>query len=232
MVPYKSVYIFRLFVVLIISFVHIIIIKSIDWECGEEYLMLHDIEIIKKDLVNLDPSIFATKWFFDTIPFVFEEEYSQYIQWRHELSEKINIDPCDIIITGSAGLGISLNPNKNFKPFDSASDIDICIFSEYYFSVAWHDLLGLSLAGSSYKMITAIKEHRNKYIYWGTIATDIILPVLSFGAEWARIIPKINGYVSLRDHEIHFRIYKDRQAFRRYLLNSLINRKTALLEGR
>lgn len=110
------------------------------------------------------------------------------ISWRHDLAEKLGIDPSDIIITGSAGLGISLNPHKNFKCFDAKSDIDICIFSEYFFSVAWHDLLNLPLVGLNSKMSSAVKEHRSSFIYWGTVATDQILPILSFGPQWGRIM--------------------------------------------
>lgn len=192
--------------------------------------MVHEADIIKKDLLALHPSVFATKWYFDTVPFIFENQYDQYLGWRHELADKINIDPSDIVITGSGGLGISLSPQKNFKIFNENSDIDICIFSEYYFSVAWHDLLSLSLRSLDYKMITAIKEHKSKYIYWGTIATDQILPVLSFGAQWGRIIPHMKKYKALEDHEINFRIYRDRLSFRRYLLTSVENRRAALLE--
>ena len=194
--------------------------------------MVHEPEIIKKDLLALTPSVFATKWYFDAIPFVFENEYDQYIDWRHNLAAQINIDPSDIIITGSAGLGISLNPHKNFKSFDSRSDIDVCIFSEYYFSVAWHDLLNISLVGLNYKMSAAIKEHRSRFIYWGTIATDQILPLLSFGSHWGRVIPQMSKYNALKDHEINFRIYKDRQSFRRYLLTSIEDRRTVLLEAK
>ena len=191
--------------------------------------MIRRSDIIKEELLSLSPSKFATKWYFDAVPFVFENQYNQYLEWRHELSDKINVDPSDVIITGSAGLGISLNPHKNFKAFNPGSDIDICVFSEYYFSVAWHDLLNLSFNGLDYKMISAIKEHRNRYIYWGTIATDQILPIL--GAQWGRIIPQMSKYKALEDHDIHFRIYRDRQSFRRYLLNSIEDRKAALLEA-
>lgn len=191
---------------------------------------IHNVDEIKKDLIQLSPTFFATKWLFDTVPYVFESDYLGYVQWRHELAESIEVDPSDIIITGSAGLGISLNPYKNFKKFDEKSDIDICIFSEYYFTIAWHDLLESILPNLTPKMATAVKNHRTNYIYWETIATDQILPILSFGGKWGRIISQMNKYSCLENHEIHFRIYKNRQAFRRYLLNGLIDRQAKLLE--
>ena len=41
---------------------------------------------------------------------------------------------------GSAAIGCSLNPVKNFKPFDSASDVDVAVISNYHFTVAWRYL--------------------------------------------------------------------------------------------
>lgn len=192
--------------------------------------MTHEQSIIKRDLLNLPTTLFITKWFFDTCPFVFESNPEFYREWRHLFSAKVNIDPSDIILTGSASIGFSLSPYKNFKPFDENSDIDICIFSDYYFTISWHDLLNIHLNNFSYKYKTKIKEHREKYIYWGTIATDTILPILSFGPTWERIIPQINNYPKLKDHNIHFRIYKDRQSFRNYSIQSMEKTKNTLME--
>ena len=129
----------------------------------------------------------------------------------------MRIDARDIIITGSASLGFSLNPNKNFKSFDKKSDIDISIISHHYFDVAWHDLIHLSPAGISPKMKTALEDHRKRLIYWGTVATDKILPLLSFGGEWDRIIKTCQLPEPLVDHEINFRIYKDALSIRNYI---------------
>lgn len=194
--------------------------------------MLHSFDMIKRDLQQMDSSMFATKWYFDTMPFVFEGDEKAYISWRHLISAEIDIDPSDILLTGSASLGISLNPYKNFKAFDNQSDIDICIFSEYYFSIAWRELSSKTMVNLSYPMQTAIKKHKDTYIYWGTVATDKILPLLSFGAKWGRIIPKLSKFEAIGDHDVHFRIYKDRLSFRRYLLQSIEERKIALLEGK
>ena len=66
------------------------------------------------------------------------------------------------------------------------SDIDVAIISHHHFDLAWHELRNL---GANYYSLNtlqrdSIDKHKSKYIYWGTIATDKILPVLSFGKEW------------------------------------------------
>lgn len=109
--------------------------------------MPRDIELVKQELESSTTSIFITKWILEHTPYVFEDYETEYISWRHEIAEKLRIDARDIIITGSASLGFSLNPNKNFKSFDKKSDIDISIISHHYFDVAWHDLIHLSPAG-------------------------------------------------------------------------------------
>lgn len=103
--------------------------------------MPRDIELVKQELESSTTSIFITKWILEHTPYVFEDYETEYISWRHEIAEKLRIDARDIIITGSASLGFSLNPNKNFKSFDKKSDIDISIISHHYFDVAWHDLI-------------------------------------------------------------------------------------------
>lgn len=124
--------------------------------------MPRDIELVKQELESSTTSIFITKWILEHTPYVFEDYETEYISWRHEIAEKLRIDARDIIITGSASLGFSLNPNKNFKSFDKKSDIDISIISHHYFDVAWHDLIHLSPAGISPKMKTALEDHRKR----------------------------------------------------------------------
>lgn len=83
--------------------------------------MPRDIELVKQELESSTTSIFITKWILEHTPYVFEDYETEYISWRHEIAEKLRIDARDIIITGSASLGFSLNPNKNFKSFDKKS---------------------------------------------------------------------------------------------------------------
>ena len=89
--------------------------------------MPRDIELVKQELESSTTSIFITKWILEHTPYVFEDYETEYISWRHEIAEKLRIDARDIIITGSASLGFSLNPNKNFKSFDKKSDIDVIV---------------------------------------------------------------------------------------------------------
>jgi len=187
---------------------------------------------VKHELEMLPVSSFITKWILEHTPYIFDEQDFKYIQWRESLAGKLKIDTCEIVVTGSASLGFSLNPNKNFKAFDDKSDVDVSIISDYYFDVAWHDLLHLNRPNLPYKMKLALDDHRSRLIYWGTIATDKILPLLSFGQEWENIINESRTLPILEDRDINFRIYRDTKAIRDYLSLSVTERRNALLEAK
>ena len=192
--------------------------------------MERDLEQIKNDLVQLSDSHFITKWILEHTPYIFDNDEKNYIEWRMEISKMMRVDPSDIHITGSAALGFSLNPHKNFKLFDEKSDIDICIISHLFFDIAWYDLIHTKRSNLPPKMQTALDEHRNRLIYWGTIATDKLLPLLSFGRDWDKIITQNSNLPALAGRTINFRIYKDTLSFRNYVSESVNNRRIALLE--
>ena len=74
--------------------------------------MGRDIIEVKNELKKLPVSIFITKWILEHTPYIFEDQEFEYIEWREKLADKLRIDTCDIIITGSASLGFSISPEK------------------------------------------------------------------------------------------------------------------------
>lgn len=98
--------------------------------------MSEDTNDARRELESLPTSTFITKWIFEHTPFIFSDSMTDYISWREALAMKFKVDPSDIIITGSACLGFSINPGKNFKIFNDDSDIDVSIVSNYYFDTA------------------------------------------------------------------------------------------------
>ena len=190
-----------------------------------------ELKIKTEQLLSQPASTFITQWILEHTPYIFKEKADEYLKWREIIAEKLKLDPCNIYITGSAALGFSLNPNKPlFKPFDKQSDLDVSIVSNHFFDVAWHDILYKDYPQLSYQMKAAVDDHRKRLIYWGTIATDKILSLLSFGADWDRIIRESRIYDYLEDRDINFRIYKDTSSLRRYLTLSVTGGRDRMLE--
>jgi len=190
-------------------------------------------DFIKKDIVDLQNSEFISKWIIDAIPFICGQNYSLYLQWRHYIAKQIGIDPNDIFISGSSCLGFSLSPHKMLRNFNNKSDIDVCIVSENYFNIAWYELRSIK-SHSQYmsleKFRGAIDAHRTKYIYWGTIATDKILGVFSFGSKWSEALETSRRFTCFENRDFNFRIYKDNKSFRDYTSLSVSDCRKALLE--
>ncbi|MGZ8191640.1 MAG: hypothetical protein ACXWTS_10500 [Methylococcaceae bacterium] len=184
------------------------------------------------ELLNTPPELVASLWILDRIPYPFRENKKQYTEWRHKLSSLIEVDSSEIIITGSAAFGISLNPNKNYRFYNDVSDIDVAIVSEYFFNTSWRYLrnLGTDIHSMPQAAKQSVKDHVKKYIYWGTIATDKLLPYLPFGTQWLNALEEMSKLEPTKNRTIKARIYKDFESLRAYQVNNLKNLRTQELE--
>lgn len=182
-----------------------------------------NIQTFLYDLENKDLSFTASKWLIEKFPFVFNDDSEGYLQWKEQLSKKIGVDSRAISFIGSACVGFSLNPHKNFKAFDSKSDFDIALISHHYFDLAWHELrcLGTKILGLSTRELNCVNDHRKNYIYWGTIATDKILPIFSFGKDWVIALAEMAQLYPAEGREINVRIYNDFESLRSYHIHNL-----------
>src|SRR5688500_10040342 len=99
---------------------------------------------VRADVTNEAPDWCATKWVLEPLPFLFEVGGPSALwRWKSTLAGQLEVDPKNVLITGSAAVGVSLNPYKSFKPFDDKSDIDVAVISTYHFDVAWRTLRNL-----------------------------------------------------------------------------------------
>jgi hypothetical protein len=177
----------------------------------------------KTEISTTDISFMTSKWIIEKVPFIFADNLEHYIRWKEILASKIGVDSKAIVLTGSASVGFSLNPDNNLRAFSEKSDIDVAIISQHYFDISWHFLRNIGTNRYSYsrKEITAIDDHRNRLIYWGTIATDKIIQLLPFGDKWVTSLNEMSNIEPTKDRTINIRIYKDFEALRAYHLNNL-----------
>ena len=76
-----------------------------------------------------------------------------------------------------------------------------------------HELFNYKKA---FKEKDSIRDHRERLVYWGTIATDKIIQILPFGKEWINAIDEMRKIDPTIDRDINFRIYKDFESLREY----------------
>jgi predicted nucleotidyltransferase len=180
-------------------------------------------EALIQSLRTESPVAFVDNHLFDCIPAIFANDRAQFINWKRALAEKIEVDPACITIVGSAATGTSLNPTKNFKPFDEDSDVDVAIVSPYHFTVGWRYLRmhGARRLRVDLRTRIAWDEHVRRYIYWGTIATDRLLGVLPFGLQWLQATTEIAQFSPTLGRTVNLRIYADYESLRAYQIQGV-----------
>src|SRR5437867_2216858 len=131
-------------------------------------------EQLRADLLELQPDFFASKWVIERIPYIFGDDSVAFWTWKHKLARLLDVDAASLLIVGSAAVGVSLSPNKNFRKFEAASDVDVAVVSNHHFDLVWRWLR--ALGAERYKwpveVQRAIDEHRRRLVYWGIMATD------------------------------------------------------------
>jgi len=177
-----------------------------------------DVDELHTALLDMEPKSFVSRYILEPVPFAFSGDLQLWIDWKETLAVLLYIDAYDIVMTGSASMGYSLNPMKSFKAFDNLSDIDCGVISEHYFNVAWRHLRQSQVAWLGYpkKLRTALTSHRTQYIFDGTIATDRIMSILPFGRDWQGALEIMSEVPPTVGRDVKLRIYKDFDALRHY----------------
>jgi hypothetical protein len=191
-----------------------------------------DVAALHSALLEKEPIDFVSHHIFEPVPFAFNSDLSSWIRWKTSMARLLEVDPQDIVLIGTAALGYSLNPNKSYKVFDGASDIDCGVISQYHFEIAWRYLRQirpswLSLPSSSKR---AIEMHRKSYVFSGTIASDSILALLPFGSKWQSALDEMSKSPPTVGRVVKLRIYKDYDALRYYQTLGIEKLRNQLVE--
>jgi hypothetical protein len=188
---------------------------------------------VKADLLALRPERFVTKWFAERIPAIFGTDQAKHISWKQDLADQIGVSIFDLALVGSAAVGLSLSPAKNFSLFAADSDVDVAVVSSYYFDLAWRWLR--RLGAERYRLPRTaqnwVKEHESRLVYWGTIATDQLLPHMPFGPEWMPRLAALSSKDPVGGREVNVRLYRDFEALESYLSHGVRRLRSRLEEG-
>jgi hypothetical protein len=189
---------------------------------------------MEKQLRTLDAAAFTTLHILDRVPAIFPNR-EQYAAWRSTIGRGLDVDPLCLVVVGSTGVGISLSPKKEkfLKPFHPGSDVDLAVISPSHFETAWRWLRSLGpvdrLRARSSEQADFLKMHRGHLVFDGAIATDMWLPFLPFGPQWASALGRAGTLNPTKDREVKARLYRDFESLREYQRSNVDKQKAALI---
>lgn len=176
---------------------------------------------------------FLSARMFAATPSIFGGDHQSWVHWRCELAERLGVDDHGVLLAGSAAFGISLNPDKAFRPFDVRSDIDVAVIDQRHFETAWYELRHMRerlWTQMPRPVKRELKRFAPNYVFSGAIATDKVLSRLSFGRDWLLALNHMAGVPPTEDREIKVRLYRDAAALRDYQLRGLRDAQAALMQ--
>lgn len=113
---------------------------------------------------NLSKEAIARLWLSEGIPFAFKNSPALYEVIRVWLGNRLDVDPKEIHLSGSARIGQSLAPAKMGKVFGSHSDLDLFVISNSLFDQVRTDFNNWSYDFESGSIQAANEREGN---FWG-----------------------------------------------------------------
>lgn len=201
-------------------------------------------EMIKSDLLNLDPYAFYMKhivkshnWYFsDYLHFPSNEIVDRMDHFKEIVSSHLQISFHSLQIVGSAKTGYSLSPKKLLTPFHDeipgapSSDIDIAIISDRLFHHFWSELRDIRGLWNKQPYFTYLTSS----IFRGYINEKDLTAIPGPDKEWESLVRPIN--VKLQDslgfvHPITYRLYRSWDDLQDYQIGGIAKVKR-VLEGK
>jgi hypothetical protein len=190
-----------------------------------------DLLLIKTQIKYGSAATLAGELVLERVPAVFQEDWALYRKWRASLSARLEVDPCDVVVTGSAAAGFSLNPDKNLRLFGDHSDVDAAVISPFHFDTAWRLLREKKSSDVSPTDWDYIMEHKSYYVFEGCIALDRILHLMPFGSRWKSAFEFMKTQPPTEERNIKARLYRDNDSVRLYQKMGLEKLQVALNKG-
>jgi hypothetical protein len=137
----------------------------------------------------------ARLWLSEGIPFAFRTCPGVYESARTWLSVRLNVDPKEINITGSARIGQSLAPQKNGAIFGRHSDLDLFIVSSDLFERIRNDFNAWSYHFESGQIVPSNDRERGFWVDNNQRGPKII----QRGFMDSKIVPNRDEYPTIKN---------------------------------
>jgi len=130
-----------------------------------------------------------------------------YFALRSTIARKYDVHPNDVLVVGSAKLGFSIAPRKQYRPFCDESDVDVVIVSEGLFSTIWQRVHQYEDSGGYWEGGPAFKE----YLFNGWIRPDKFPRAKAFEIcyEWWEFFKALAASGDYTPYKIRAALYKN-----------------------
>lgn len=170
------------------------------------------------------------------VPWIFDGNAAAFRIWRERVARAALLSPSALFIVGSAAFGYSLHPDKLGREFrrpgniDGPSDIDIAIVDAGVFTAIWDSVVTLDRGRGLGPVIRAFGGSRSvgewilqtrKNVYWGHISASLSSSGTELSARIRAMLAEASRLPPLEGHPSRARLYRTRDDFRHYHLNSL-----------
>ena len=146
--------------------------------------------------------------------------FLQYDEFKKYIAKKLDVHYNNVGIVGSAKLGFSLNPQKDYKAFDETSDVDIIIVSQRLFYEFWEQYLN-----DSYNLTTRIKNIN--YVFFCIFRKYLTLDCFrnnDYYNDWQKKTGDFEKDIQLQfqiGNDIHYRIFESWDSVKMYYISSI-----------
>ena len=183
-------------------------------------LVNHDVEDIYNDCI-----LGSNIWYFKEHSSG-KDHYEIYDKFKKYLAKNLEIHVNNVAIVGSAKLGFSLAPKKNFRLFNSESDIDIIIVSPEIFRKSWDAYLDLS---SKY----FVKDYSfvSGNIFRRFVSLKTPDPRSAFFDAWSKKVEPCKKDLQVVfniSNEVNYRIYESWDAVKFYHQSGIVDLQTTI----
>jgi hypothetical protein len=169
----------------------------------------------------------------EIIPYAFDPNPSTWSAFRAELALGLGVAEADIVIIGSARLGLSMKPRAKLRKFSDQSDIDVVVVNSSLFDRIWVDLLHAVYPRPPLTdRLGGWLNARRKELYTGWILPLEIhvdkkivgpraQPILDIQANWFSTFKKVSRHPPRRHEDVTGRLYRTWEHAELYHLHSI-----------
>jgi hypothetical protein len=162
------------------------------------------------DLVALSDDIMFQKHI------VFGDSYAlspeQYFELKHQIAVQFGLHSTQVILVGSAKLGFSIAPNKQYQFFGDKSDLDIAVVSEDFFSRLWSAAFEYWNDGGYWERHSRF----NDYLFRGWLRPDCLPPTVESALQWFEYFRQLTASKTFGPFKISAGVYKSWWFLERY----------------